>query len=58
MSACADRPLRRCDSLVSILGEDMLTRDYVLPNVPNAEDYRIDYYLPTSTRPKFIFGIP
>lgn len=45
--------------LRGIVGPQLLKRDFVVPNVPNAAQYPVDFCIaPDSLRPLFVFGVP
>jgi hypothetical protein len=45
--------------LRGIVGPDRLKRDYIVPNVPNAAQYPVDFCVaPDAPRPLFVFGVP
>lgn len=47
------------ESLVHIISEDKIVRDYLVPDMPKADDYPIDYKIERKAEtPFFIFGIP
>lgn len=37
---------------------DRIHEGYVVPNVPNARDYPVDYYIEGSEQPLYLFGVP
>lgn len=45
-------------SLTHIVNPSIIQKDYVIPNISNAENYRIDYFIPGKSAPLYIFGIP
>lgn len=45
------------ESLYKIISDEKITRDYHFPEMDNAEDYPIDYYIQGKTAPLYIFGI-
>lgn len=44
--------------LTRIISPEIVTRDYIYPNMPNADDYPIDYRVEGKVDPLFVFGIP
>jgi hypothetical protein len=44
--------------VMRIVPEEKLHRDYVLPDMPRAQDYKIDFFVETASVPIFLFGIP
>lgn len=46
------------ESMTRIVGAERIVRDYVYPDMPNADDYPIDYRIEASPEPLFVFGIP
>ena len=47
------------ETLVSMVSEEKITRDYVETRIENAEDYPIDYHIPgKNDEPLFLFGVP
>lgn len=39
------------------VGPDRVVEAYVVPDVPSGEDYPVDYFIATSGRPLYVFGI-
>lgn len=46
------------ESMTHVVSPDKVIRDYVYRDMPNAEDYPIDYRIEGKTEPLFVFGIP
>jgi hypothetical protein len=47
------------EALVHIIRAEIITRDYLVPDMPKAEDYPIDYKIERKMEtPFFVFGIP
>lgn len=46
------------ESMTHIVSPDKVVRDYIYRDMPNAEDYPIDYRIEGKTEPLFVFGIP
>lgn len=44
--------------LTRTVDSEIITRDYVYPDIPNAEDYPIDFRVEGKFDPLFVFGIP
>lgn len=44
--------------LKRLVGEERLQRDYVVPNVPEATSYAVDFAVTDLPRPFYIFGVP
>ena len=45
-------------NLQSIVGHSRLLIDYAVPNVPDSENYLVDYAVQGGVRPLYIFGVP
>ena len=43
--------------LMSFLPSDSIEKDYLVPNLPNADSYPIDYYIHAPRRPLYLFGV-
>lgn len=47
------------ESLLSIIGNsEKIEKDYIYPNIKDADNYPIDYYIRGKNEPLFIFGVP
>jgi hypothetical protein len=46
------------EQLYRVVGEEKITKDYYLEQMPNARDYPIDYRIEGRHSPLFLFGIP
>lgn len=44
--------------LFRTVNSEIITRDYMYPDIPNAEDYPIDFRVEGKIDPLFVFGIP
>lgn len=44
--------------LRDLLGQDRLTEGYVVPDVPRASEYPVDYYVRGGQTPLYLFGVP
>jgi len=44
--------------LRSLVGEDKLQEAYVVPDVPRASDYPVDYFVHSAGAPLYLFGVP
>jgi hypothetical protein len=44
--------------LGEIVGADNVERDYLVPSLPQAENYPVDYLIKGTRRPLYVFGIP
>jgi len=44
--------------LFSIVDEELITADYLVPEIQNAADYPIDYKIKAKDAPLFVFGVP
>jgi hypothetical protein len=45
-------------NLIDIVGPERLRIDYEVPNVPDSENYPVDFAVTTGPRPLYIFGVP
>lgn len=45
------------DVLHSFLPNDAIEEEYVVPGIPNADMYPVDYYVHTNRRPLYLFGV-
>ena len=45
-------------TLRELVGAEHLHENYVVPDVPRATDYRVDYYVESQTVPMYLFGVP
>lgn len=45
-------------NLLSIVGHNRLVIDYVVPGVPDSENYPVDFAVQGGARPLYIFGVP
>jgi hypothetical protein len=45
-------------NLIDIVGESRLIVDYIVPNVPDSENYPVDFAVTVGHRPLYIFGVP
>jgi hypothetical protein len=45
-------------NLIDIVGAESLLIDYAAPNVPDSENYLIDYAVVSGSTPLYIFGVP
>ena len=45
-------------SLLNIVGAERLQIDYAVPNVPDSENYLVDFAVTIGPRPLYIFGVP
>lgn len=45
------------EKLRSIIPEERLRENYIVPNVEKAENYVVDYMVQTGARPLFVFGV-
>lgn len=43
--------------LNSFLSTEVLEEGYLVPEIPNGESYPIDYYIHTTGRPLYVFGV-
>jgi Domain of unknown function DUF1828 len=46
------------EKLQTVVGADCLTEGYVVPGVPNARDYPVDYFVAGGSVPLYLFGVP
>lgn len=46
------------EQLYRIIDSDRITKDYKYPQMDNAQDYPIDYYIEGKHAPLYLFGIP
>lgn len=46
------------EKLQSMVGTDRLISDYMIPNLPNASDYPVDYSVSGCATPLYLFGVP
>ena len=46
------------ESILKTISEDKITKDYIHPDIPSAEDYPIDYRIEGKEMPLFLFGVP
>lgn len=46
------------EKLQTLVGEERLTESYVVPGVPNARDYPVDYLVSGGAAPLYLFGVP
>ncbi len=46
------------EKLVSLVGPERLHKDYVVPDVPRASDYPVDYFVQGGAQPLYLFGVP
>lgn len=46
------------EKLQALVGAERLTESYVVPNVPNARDYPVDYLVSGGASPVYLFGVP
>ncbi len=46
------------EKLHALVGEERLTEGYVVPDVPNAHDYPVDYFVSGGASPLYLFGVP
>lgn len=46
------------DQLQEIVGADEMVENYIVPNVPNADIYPVDFFVKGEDAPLFIFGVP
>jgi hypothetical protein len=44
--------------LISIAGEDRVMKNFIAPEVPNAEEYAADFCIQTARKPLLIWGVP
>lgn len=44
--------------LARIVGPEKISRDYAVPGVPDANNYRVDFAIKTDTLPLYVFGAP
>ena len=45
------------ERLISIVGPERVHRDYVVPSIPSAADYPVDFFLDGSSEPLYVFGV-
>ncbi|CAN7417827.1 DUF1828 domain-containing protein [Paraburkholderia hospita] len=45
-------------NLVDIVGADRIVENYAVPDVPSADDYRVDFSITGASEPLFVFGVP
>lgn len=45
-------------NLLSIVGPNRLAVDYAVPNIPDSENYLVDFAVTGGARPLYIFGVP
>ena len=46
------------EKLQSLVGSERLTEGYVVPDVANASDYPVDYFIQGGAIPLYLFGVP
>jgi hypothetical protein len=46
------------EKLHALVGAERLSESYVVPGVPKAQDYPVDYYVSGSVTPLYLFGVP
>ncbi len=46
------------EKLHTLVGAERLSESYVVPDVPKAQDYPVDYYVSGSATPLYLFGVP
>lgn len=46
------------EKLQSLVGSERLTENYVVPEVANGGDYRVDYFIHGGSVPLYLFGVP
>lgn len=46
------------EKLHSLMDADRLHESYVVPGVPNAADYPVDYFIEGGSTPLYLFGVP
>lgn len=46
------------ESILKTVSEDIISRDYIYNDMPNAADYPVDYRIEGKNNPLFVFGIP
>jgi hypothetical protein len=44
--------------LKELVGEDRLKEDYVVPDVPRAQEYPVDFFVSGGATPLYLFGVP
>jgi hypothetical protein len=44
-------------ALNNLLSNDSFDEDYVVPEIPNGDSYPVDYYIHTTGRPLYVFGV-
>lgn len=46
------------EKLLALVGAERLTEHYVVPGIPGAQDYPVDYFISGGTSPLYLFGVP
>lgn len=46
------------ESMRRVVGVEKIAKDYIYPDMPNAQDYPVDYRVEGKVEPLFVFGIP
>lgn len=46
------------ESLIHIVDQSFIEKDYIVPNISHAKDYPIDYFIRGKNAPLYVFGIP
>jgi len=46
------------ETLRELVGEDRLAESYVVPDVPRANEYPVDYFVSGGESPLYVFGVP